>query len=416
MASGGAASGTPLIIARGAARARYVLCAAAVVLVAVSGHSGARMLLVIFGAGASYDSDPRYPPVPDTSRVESALYAAYIEAEAYRPPLTRDLFNDRNGPVLGRHGRLADLATRLRRSVADGAALESALEAVREEAEAEPRKAGQLVLLRFYLRDVLSALALPWTDFTHHATNYADLLGRIEGHRYRTGGRVALVTFNYDHLLVVACQDVLGSHRSPAWSDSYDLLHLHGFVGWAREVTFDAGSIGGLGPVADWADPKAWTEPAGAVRDYLLDIGSQLRPTDRVVAYSELPAVISLGTGYIPAISVPTVHKNNFECTPVQLSRMREVLPLATHVLVIGWRGMDSHFLRLWRDAMDTAPHSRGHNLKRIQIVDGDADNGRAVVERLGEVAGVTAPEVRISAAGFTDFLTGGDLEAFLGE
>lgn len=59
------------------------------------------MLMVIFGAGASYDSSLDFPPPPpQAARQNFGLPAKPDEREAarepWRPPLTNDLFLDAN--------------------------------------------------------------------------------------------------------------------------------------------------------------------------------------------------------------------------------------------------------------------------------------------------------------------------------
>lgn len=49
------------------------------------------MLLVIFGAGASYDSAPSHPP-PYRGSLSSAIPSG---TETYRPPLANELFEER---------------------------------------------------------------------------------------------------------------------------------------------------------------------------------------------------------------------------------------------------------------------------------------------------------------------------------
>lgn len=151
------------------------------------------MLLVIFGAGASWDS------VPDA--VESAT------PDFYRPPLAKDLFdmNRRNfGEVLLRYGTATQLVMDLERRLAvpDGPTLEQELERFQEEAETTyPPRHQQLTAVRFYLQRTLWECSVEWQREKYGKNNYVGLLGRLDMWGHLENQRIALVTFNYDTLL-----------------------------------------------------------------------------------------------------------------------------------------------------------------------------------------------------------------------
>lgn len=370
------------------------------------------MLVVIFGAGASFDSNSSYPPVPDVSALPPRQFSEYIEVEMYRPPLTKDLFSSRFGEVLRRYPRLTGLASHLPRLTADGTTLEVALEAIRQEAETDSGLASELLVLRYYLRDVLGVTAQGWLDFTHGVTNYVDLMRSVERWRRSVNTDVILVNFNYDHLLAGACEAAVGPGDQPAWQEHYRLFQVHGFVLWAREVTFDPSLIPRAGPGGEWQRKSAWMGLTGALGRYLPAITSELQFTHRFTLYSDIPDELEIGKGVIPAIAVPTVQKNNFECSAEQLERLAALLPSATHLLIIGWRGMEDHFLALWRDA--TSQQASSPQIKRVQVVDASDDGARTVLERLRAGAGIHAEDTRVSTAGFSGFLGSGELHRFL--
>lgn len=92
--------------------------------VASDGHVGGtrtdNMLMFVFGAGASFDSDP-----------EQSDVSADISGYNYRPPLAARLFapeNDKGKETIARHPRAAPLFMRLRDATRQGADVEEALE------------------------------------------------------------------------------------------------------------------------------------------------------------------------------------------------------------------------------------------------------------------------------------------------
>src|SRR5262245_25692730 len=57
------------------------------------------VLLVIFGAGASYDSVPGLPPPPAPYPALRPIVGGLTRPEIHRPPLANQLFDDRPGFV-----------------------------------------------------------------------------------------------------------------------------------------------------------------------------------------------------------------------------------------------------------------------------------------------------------------------------
>ncbi len=48
---------------------------------------------------------------------------------------------------------------------------------------------------------------------------------------------------------------------------------------------------------------------------------------------------------FIPALAIPVVRKEHYECPVDHLNRLDAFLPKVTKLLVIGWRANESHFL-----------------------------------------------------------------------
>ena len=164
------------------------------------------MLLVIFGAGASYDSDSSRPPPPD------GTFSVISDMESgSRPPLANDLFENRPGfkESLDLYSDCHPIVPCLRDM--DGQrSIEQVLEELQLEAEEEPRYVDRLIQLaavRLYLRSMLLKTSERWSGECGGITNYLALLDQIRRWAHR---RVALVTFNYDPLLEHALQKLTG--------------------------------------------------------------------------------------------------------------------------------------------------------------------------------------------------------------
>lgn len=282
------------------------------------------MLLVIFGAGASYDS-------ADSANL------THGDEEA-RPPLAAQLFDPRPtfNKIATRFPASRPLVDRLR--VVMGAApatqLEEELGRLQGEAEQYIELQRQLVALRFYLRDVIETTAGRWLERCYGFTYYLRLMGLLGEWRNRTGASIVLATFNYDTLLDVAARDqVVGWSPSTmeAFTEREDwkLLKLHGSTNWARVITHPGGHSN--------ADTNAREVIRMAER---LDLAGPIE------MLPDWHATLDYRPGLrAPAIAVPTSRKTTFECPPEQIRAFEDAIPRAEGVLMIGWRGAEEHAL-----------------------------------------------------------------------
>jgi|SRR5262245_6365037 len=195
------------------------------------------MLLVIFGAGASFDAVPSHrPPV----RLKERL------------PLANELFDLRPAFVhgLAQLPECHEVIPRLRKH---GVAIEQELERMRDEARTYPRRHKQLAAIRFYLHSVISQCCHEWSATSRGVTNYKALIDDFE--RLCPTGPILLVTFNYDTMLDENLQEMglglsfthitkyIEHHR-------YKLFKVHGSTNWGRRVRLELPPTGDPWPVA----------------------------------------------------------------------------------------------------------------------------------------------------------------------
>ena len=188
------------------------------------------MLLVIFGAGASYDS-------LETIDFVHHRPAGFRPPPAeFRPPLAAGLFENRE---------VFDFAVEL---YSDAAQIERYLSEVQQEAEKfnDFSLVRQLRSLRFYIRDVVAACETHWPYPGGRATNYTLLVEEIRKWQTRAHERVLYVTFNYDTLPDRACELCYDASFSMDGMDSYTanpnyrLIKLHGSTNWRRRFLLPA--------------------------------------------------------------------------------------------------------------------------------------------------------------------------------
>jgi hypothetical protein len=291
------------------------------------------MLMVIIGAGASYDSSPDRP-------AGFAATAGYSN----RPPLADNLFLD--GGLLGRaraefpeiHALIPELLPSTQRTI------EQSLQKLQGEAAGNPRRYRQLLAIRYYLQTVFSTLTPQWLNDTGGVTNYRALLGQIDHHRRNYPGPICLVTFNYDTLIESALARDFGitftvpdDYISGA---EFKLFKLHGSENWGRllqgSVPTKIVSGASLGP---WGDKSEMIRHAEQLR-------SNISEQFSIVG---VPGRPHHGPPLYPAIAIPVLDKSEFECPRQHVEALKSLIPKVTKVLTIGWRGGEQHFLTLLR-------------------------------------------------------------------
>src|ERR1039458_2457729 len=161
------------------------------------------MLMIIFGAGASYGSRP-FPEQGDESLLGIAAGAG--RPMVPRPPLTDGLFSEELGEFAASYPSCRPAIVRLRHAheLRPEAPVEEEIARLYEDARGprgDPERERHLLALRFYLWDLIQTQTRAWWDMFHGFTYYTDLLDRLGSWRLETNETVALVTFNYDELL-----------------------------------------------------------------------------------------------------------------------------------------------------------------------------------------------------------------------
>jgi hypothetical protein len=350
------------------------------------------MLLVILGAGASYDSLP-----------EKVLNRITDEDQNnWRPPLARELFDDRAsfGLILDGYPECAGLVWDLRRKLERGAVLETELEVLQEQATNYPRLYRELAAVRLYLQEVLWKCGTRWRELSHGVTNYADLLRRLDRWRHDNDRAVCIVSFNYDLLFDDAATATLGLdlHSVDAYvaDDKYKYVKLHGSVNWSRRAFTDSPQF----PYLILNDDRARRATIDHAAELKMSGEYLLRSPEAVLSIVSSPPSI-----LFPAIAIPTQTKPEFECPPAHVRVLDSCLPQVQKILVIGWRGAEQTFLA----KLKTLP-----GMATPVLVVGDSEEGtRETAANLSSM-GLTESRMDRFTDGFTNFLRTDDLRAFI--
>jgi len=339
------------------------------------------MLMVVLGAGASYDSVPFLTGNP-----------GYRE----RPPLADELFQDRPDflNVMQRFP-VCQAIIPLVQMPASGGTVEQVLEHLQSESDEYPERHKQLAAIRYYLHVMLWECEQRWRGIGRGISNYKTLLDQIERWR-EPDEQVCLVTFNYDRMIEDALPVVgVNIHDLSDYvgSKTYKLIKLHGSVNWGRLVHTHVLSI---------RDKNVWD-----VAYEMIDRIQELNITDTFRIVNELPMARSERDpdfALFPAIAIPVQTKQHFECPKEHVDALREFIPQTGKLLMIGWRAMEGHFLKLLADGLD-------HRL-RVMAVSGSLDYAKQSVANLRN-SGIDADAIE-STGGFTNFIITREGDEFL--
>ncbi len=241
-----------------------------------------------------------------------------------------------------------------------------------------------------YLQELLGEISQHYVQAG--STKFETMIAGIIQSAFRD---VMILTVNYDLFVEHALHSLMGkifnAPRDYGWTcddQRWTLVKLHGSVNWGR----------GLIP------PRAmnsWVDVIPTLTDLKLDEeivilsghDDSRRFHDREFRY--------------PALSLPIAGKTDFVCPAVHVDRARSFASEATHVLVIGFSGLDQHVL----EAL-IRPINR---LERLRVVCGSRQAGIDTWNRLTSVNqkfNITGP---VFEGGFSQFVGSGELHKFLG-
>jgi hypothetical protein len=256
------------------------------------------MLLVVLGAGASYDSAPSFP-------------ASAVPGAPDRMPLSDQLFEDRADFVVARsqfRRCLPIVPFLLHRK--NQASVEQVLQGFQSEAARDSERGRQLAAIRYYLHFMLRQCQEKWEGHAAGVTNYITLLDQIR-HWLPPGQRVCIVTFNYDTMIEHALETVGVSIRNLSdyvKNESYKLFKLHGSINWGRDVN--------LSP-QDYKGYSSWQ-----LAYHMIDTAEKLKFGDAYRISDGYPITGDQTSILFPAIAIPLEDKASFECPTEHISAL----------------------------------------------------------------------------------------------
>lgn len=361
------------------------------------------MLMVILGAGASYDFESSHTTLTWRAPLTDSLVDPTSAARA----LLNDIPDHAAGGLVGH--------LRAQRTKTNPVGLEADLDAVQAGGGAD----RELLAFRMYVHSYMQTVSAQGLEDVNWVTNQALLVRTIENWRRQEPDRtVAYVTFNYDTILdqALAAQygwrpvddlNTLRLNQYISGDPRFLLLKMHGSSDWAemtdRSIDPFVARSSDRAEVAKKillaaaaAGPLNIAEPVGlaSTRPWSFD---WIRTRTGNQTYCN-----------VPAMALPLGSKVTFGCPQEHLAKFDSVWPNVDRLLTIGWKGGEPHFL----DRLKLSPHS-----VRLEVVSKSEVTKRDVKERL-EASGMAVNGSYTPGPGgewaFSSFLQDGGLEAFL--
>lgn len=315
-------------------------------------------MLVILGAGASYDCIPGgftddWKVSPNlTGRVVRSPGLPDLPFETVRPPIAQGLAAPDNELInwtLNRWPWARPVVDHLRRTLTPGSdgvrqakGLEAALRDYYDGRESVPEKERHLLAMRFYLRDLLWACTsyMHSPDLTGGVTNHLTLLRHLLDWARGGDRQVVIVSFNYDLIMERAMESSwdfsAGKRSSYLQHDRIKLVKPHGSAQWTWGIEGDASRV--FGDALGRARQSIERAIGASEHRGLLECVPR--------ATFENPDLVTDSHIQVPALAMPISRKSDF-CWPPEQQDFFNDLPAVSKVLTIGWRGLEEHFLAL---------------------------------------------------------------------
>ena len=320
-------------------------------------------LLVIFGAGASYDYSEFSAPCP----------------------LTNELVNsnrmDQN--LLLKYKDCGDLFTEIRPNIIQKRiSFENALRELKEKFGNQKHRKIQFAALAYYLKDFFKNAS----GHTSTINNYANLINKLKDHN---SGTATIATFNYDSLFETALRTGFNSMRDYI-SGAIKLIKIHGSHDWSY--------------IQDKRNFLLLSDSDNLISYDIIrenpDVLEKLKEEFEPVHDTE----ISDFSGFrFPAIAIPLTNKHNFICPLNHTQTLQNAINTVDKILIIGWAARDQNLIRLIKEGIRK-------NISTL-IVAGSKEGALETSRNLNEISQL---KCALSDKTFSDSLSDGEIDNFL--
>ncbi len=293
-------------------------------------------LLIVIGAGASYDCLPQHVTRP-------------YDYESNRLPLANNLFSTlpTQNSFLEKYN-LMGLASPLRsrsKIQADKFDIEAELANIFEVANKrrDPNTLQHLFKARFYLHSLIKTLSKRTLNLANSHTVYVDFLYKLKNWVDESPSKrlVDIVVFNYDDLIEQAMKEVysydwysktkLRPLNAYTAGKNLNIYKPHGSINWGRKILRDDTNLSynSLENIFN--------------KFYELELTNTIQFIDPDIIEND-----NLPKQFVPAIAVPFKGKVDFAESPQSMqASMVKATQEANKIITFGWKGADEHFTDL---------------------------------------------------------------------
>jgi hypothetical protein len=352
-------------------------------------------LLVILGAGASYDC-----ATGDGGRLHEEL----------RPPLVTQLFESRHAftGILQNYPLAQKAAAEIRPAITRGSvAIEAFLKQHLRESEFEHSR-RQYWAIPLYLQQLLFEVSRWQYDTGRGYAEQPDCYDRLINAALRVD-EVTFVSLNYDdifdqRLFVYDTNDSLESYLGAG--KNWALIKLHGSINWGRRVL--NGPLRGLSEADDPLLSRTFAGLGGEI-EFAGEIELRPQPTVRGMRIDVGPNSDEL---FFPALSAPLGAEDDLVCPPPHVEYLRNITghhdPL--DVLVIGYSGLDQEVLKQlnWGERA----------IRSLYVVSENDEHANETAERIASSVRIAPPigvdAITLRTEGFTNFAQSTHLDDYV--
>jgi hypothetical protein len=106
-----------------------------------------------------------------------------------------------------------------------------------------------------------------------------------------------------------------------------------------------------------------------------------------------------------PALAIPVRKKQSFVCPKDHLTCLEKLLPQTTKMIIVGWRGMEDHFVNMLLQAL-------GNKQIGIIVINGSSDEAMNLIGHFGQTGISTGAAIPFDS-GFSDAIIRRQIEHY---
>lgn len=352
--------------------------------------------LIIFGAGASFDS----------LKTLRHVGADRNELDTWCPPLTRDIFDvSRFSKIIEKYEDIKPLASTIINIAEEDSTFDFETYLTEQETQFPNKCYPQIIALRYYLAELLSKVSF---HFYRHTNNHRHLLDQIE----KRVGKAIVVNFNYDTLFEKNIRNIANSREIDSYiTGDIKVIKIHGAHNWlfnpqsdfTKSSAYDYFVSSGQTLHREY-NQKDKVHPV-TIKDF--DYPNEDFNLERYREHKENGYPGGTWLYYLPAVAIPIASKADFVCPSSHIKALTDALTDIDRILVIGWRAQDEHLLKLLKDHLKPKI--------KLTIVSSSEANAQKFSQNFKDIQQIDPKDVTISKSeGYTRYMIHREFENFL--